>query len=51
MLLRSNPARVGVYCRLLFSIDGAPASLRRLESGLRACRLNPWSRTEDLRNA
>jgi hypothetical protein len=41
MLLRSIPGGVGVYCRPLFSIDGSPASLRRLESGLRACRLNP----------
>jgi hypothetical protein len=41
MLLRSISGRVSVYCRPLFSIDGSPASLRRLESGLRACRLNP----------
>ncbi len=41
MLLCSIPVRFGVYCGPLFSIDGSPPSRRRLESGLRACRLNP----------
>jgi hypothetical protein len=40
MLQSSTDSLDRVYCRSLFSIDGLPVSPRRLESGLRACRLN-----------
>jgi hypothetical protein len=40
MLQSSKPCLDQVYCPPLFSIDGQPVSLRRLEPGPCACRLN-----------